>query len=574
MKPYFRLFTLLTGSLLKTMLKVSLGLLVTGTYVGQAFAAAWAMGLLFTEKSFERVIPYLTAIALLITLRAFLLWWDETYGKKIACVIKNRLRERLFKKLFALGPGYQESYRSGDLQSVLIDGVEAIEPFLTGYIPQLLVGLLGAGCIVTYIWTLDFVLGLIVMTCVLIALLSPQLGSNVFGRIILQYWRSYARLNAQYIDALQGLTTLKIFQAGKRKGAELEGEARSVYNWSMSALGVSLLDSTIVKCAGALGAVLATGMGALRVAGGDLAATELFVVLFLSVECFRPLLDLNKYWHQSFLGFAAARGIFALLDEPVVIREKLSSPVPAGAGPPSLEFKKVSFAYGQGNRPAVQDVCLSIQPGERVAFVGKSGSGKSTLVNLLLRFFDPQKGQILLNDRDLKEYPLSELRNHVSVVFQDTFLFYGTVAENLRIAKPDASLEELTQVARLAGAHRFIQALPQGYETIIGERGVRLSGGQKQRVAVARAFLKNAPLLILDEATSNVDSQSEEIILHALEHLMENKTAVIIAHRLSTIRNTDRIFVLDGRMVREWGSHEALLRKNGLYAKLVEAQHA
>ena len=152
-----------------------------------------------------------------------MLWWDETYGKKIACVIKNRLRERLFKKLFALGPGYQESYRSGDLQSVLIDGVEAIEPFLTGYIPQLLVGLLGAGCIVTYIWTLDFVLGLIVMTCVLIALLSPQLGSNVFGRIILQYWRSYARLNAQYIDALQGLTTLKSFSGGQAQGCGTGG---------------------------------------------------------------------------------------------------------------------------------------------------------------------------------------------------------------------------------------------------------------------------------------------------------------------------------------------------------------
>ena len=242
--------------------------------------------------------------------------------------------------------------------------------------------------------------------------------------------------------------------------------------------------------------MLATGMGALRVAGGDLAATELFVVLFLSVECFRPLLDLNKYWHQSFLGFAAARGIFALLDEPVVIREKLSSPVPAGAGPPSLEFKKVSFAYGQGNRPAVQDVCLSIQPGERVAFVGKSGSGKSTLVNLLFTVFRSTERPNPIERPGSQGVPPS--RNCATMFplcSRTPFFSTARWRENLRIAKPDASLEELTQVARLAGAHRFIQALPQGYETIIGERGVRLSGGQKQRCCRGQGLFKErAPL--------------------------------------------------------------------------------
>lgn len=574
MKTYFRLFTLLQGSSGQILLKVALGLLVMATYVGQAFAAARAMKLLFIEKSFYPVIPLLAMIAVLIVVRAFLLWLDETYGKKIASVIKNRLRERLLKKLLDLGPGYQENYRSGNLQSVLIDGVESIEPFLTGYIPQLLMGILGAGGIIAYIWTLDWVLGLIVAAGVLIAVLSPQFGSNIFGKIILEYWLSYAKLNAQYIDALQGMTTLKMFQASGLKGKELEKEARSVYNWSMQSLGVSLLDSTIVKGAGALGAVLATGVGALRVAGGSLAPADLFVVLFLAVECFRPLIDLNKYWHQSFLGFAAARGIFALLDEKVIIEEKSKAGVAENpVKVPSLEFRGVSFAYAQGTRPAVKDISLQIRPGEKVAFVGKSGSGKSTLVNLILRFFDPQSGEILLDGRKLEDYPLSDLRSWISVVFQDTYLFYGTVAENLRIAKPEASLAELERAARLAGAHEFIRELPQGYDTVTGERGVRLSGGQKQRIAIARAFLKDAPLLILDEATSNVDSQSEGKIQHALEHLMENKTTLIIAHRLSTIQNADRIFVMEDQVVQESGTHGELLRKKGLYTQLIEAQH-
>lgn len=576
MEAYFRLFTLLKGSYGQVALKVSLGLLIVGTYVGQAFAVARALSVLFMEKSLYPALPMVLIVTILIGIRAFLLWIDETYGKKIASVIKNRLRERLFKKLLQLGPGYQENYRSGNLQSVLIDGVESVEPFLTGYIPQLIVGLLGAGCIVAYIWTLDWVLGVIILSGVLIAVLSPQFGSNVFGKIILEYWLSYAKLNAQYIDALQGMTTLKIFQAGKRKGEELESEARKLYDWSMKSLGVSLMDSTIVKSAGAIGAVLTTGVGALRVADSLITPENLFVILFLSVECFRPLVDLNKYWHQSLLGFAAARGIFALLDADAVIKDegdKGQTGRQADRELPSLEFKDVSFAYLHGKRPAVKNISLTIKPGEKVAFVGKSGAGKSTLVNLILRFFDPQTGDILLSGRKLRDYPLAELRSRIAAVFQDTYLFYGTVAENLRIARPGASMEELERAARFAEAHEFIGELPQGYDTVIGERGVRLSGGQRQRIAIARAFLKDAPLLILDEATSNVDSQSEEKIQHALEHLMENKTTLIIAHRLSTIQNADRIFVMDDQEIKEDGTHDRLIRAEGAYARLIEAQH-
>ncbi|WP_083329694.1 ABC transporter ATP-binding protein [Clostridium formicaceticum] len=190
-----------------------------------------------------------------------------------------------------------------------------------------------------------------------------------------------------------------------------------------------------------------------------------------------------------------------------------------------------------------------------------------------MRFFDPQAGSILMNGLDIREYSLEDLRNQIAVVFQDTYLFYGTVSENLSVAKPNATLEELERAAKLAGAHEFIVDLPQGYDTVIGERGIRLSGGQKQRLSIARAFLKDAPLLILDEATSNVDALSEEKIQHALEHLMKNKTTILIAHRLSTIQNADRIFVMDDQELKEEGNHRELLFKKGFYAQLIEAQH-
>ncbi|AOT71629.1 ABC transporter ATP-binding protein/permease [Geosporobacter ferrireducens] len=573
MNLYFRLFTFLNGVKMQVFLKVLLGLLIVGTYVGQAFAIAAVMKALYAGANIHMLAPLISIIIALIIIRGFLFRGDEVYGKKIACLVKNRLRERLLMKLMDLGPGYQENYRSGNLQSVLIDGVESLEPFLTGYIPQLLVSIIGSGAVVFYIWRIDPVIGMITAGGLFIAVASPQLGSNIFKRIILEYWQSYAKLNAQYIDAVQGMTTLKIFQSSKNKGQELETEARDVYSRSMKSLGVSLLDSAIVKWGAAAGAAFAAGVGALRVTTGQLPAAELFVILFLTVECFRPLNDLNRLWHSSFLGFAAARGIFQLFDEPLIVKERdtyLEEKMDQGL--PDLEFQKVTFAYAGGKREAIKNVSFKINPGEKIAFVGKSGSGKSTLVQLILRFFDPQSGHIMMNGLDVQNYSLEALRKQIAVVFQDTYLFYGSVADNLRIAKPEAADKELEKAAKLAGAHEFILELPEGYHTVVGERGIRLSGGQRQRLAIARAFLKDAPLLILDEATSNVDARSEEKIQNALEKLMKNKTTIVIAHRLSTIQNADRIFVMDDQVIKEEGTHRELLARKGFYAKLIEAQ--
>jgi ABC-type multidrug transport system fused ATPase/permease subunit len=310
------------------------------------------------------------------------------------------------------------------------------------------------------------------------------------------------------------------------------------------------------------------------VASGILPLADLFVILFLTIECFRPLNDLVMFWHRSFLGLAAGREIFAVLDSAVTVKNPLTAVTKTLSAQPSIEFKNITFSYETGKRPALKDVSFRINPGETVAVVGKSGSGKSTLVNLLLRFFDPQQGSVVLDGRNVREYSLAELRSQIAVVFQDTYLFYGTVADNLRIAKPDATEEELARASQLAQAHGFITELPAGYQTQIGERGIRLSGGQKQRLSLARAILKDAPVLVLDEATSNVDGVSEELIQQALEGLTSQRTTLIIAHRLSTIQGADRIVVLDDCEVREAGTHQQLLSAGDIYAQLVRAQHA
>ncbi|HML89666.1 MAG TPA: ABC transporter ATP-binding protein [Methylomusa anaerophila] len=569
------MFLLLQGVYRHAAGKTALGLLITAAYVAQAFAVAKSLNLVFLTESLQGLGGLLLFIGGLVVVRGLLHWLDEIYAKKIAFLMKSKLRQRLFLHILHLGPPYQESYRSGGLQSVLTDGVESLEPFLTSYIPQLLVAFIGSGLIAVYIWQLDWLIGLIVLTGILITVSFPLVMGPIVGRILLDYWRSHARLNAQYIDAMQGLPTLKVFNASQRKGVELEGEAWKHYRHSMEGLTITLLDSTVVKWAGAAGAAFAAGMGAWRVAAGILPLAELFVILFLAVECFRPLNDLVMYWHRSFLGLAAGREIFAILDTAVPV----DGPPPAAVRKnrpqslPAIEFKGVSFAYAGGRRPALKNVSLKINPGETVAVVGRSGSGKSTLVNLVLRFFDPQAGAIFLDGRDIREYPLEHLRDQIAVVFQDTYLFYGTVADNLKIAQPDASAAELERAARLAQAHGFIMELPDGYQTHIGERGVRLSGGQKQRLSLARAILKDAPVLVLDEATSNVDGVSEELIQKALEGLTRNRTTIIIAHRLSTIQGADRIVVLDDCEIKEAGAHKELLAAGNIYAQLVKAQH-
>jgi ABC-type multidrug transport system fused ATPase/permease subunit len=573
MNFYLRIFSLLKGSYLHIACKIAMGVLITATYVGQAFAIAAGLKGVFYKKSLEDLGFVLLCIGLLVLLRALLHWLDEIYAKRIAFWVKSRLRERLFQHVMNLGPGYQENCRSGSIQALLTDGVESLEPLLTGYIPQLLVAFFGSGLISLYIFSLDRVVGIIALTGIIITVLFPQLMSKYVGKIILEYWQSHARLNSQYIDAMQGMAALKMFNAGKKKGQELSEEAWGHYRHSMQGLGISLLDSAVVKWAAAAGSTLAAGVGALRVSNGELPLADLFIILFLSVECFRPLNELVMYWHRSFLGIAAVRGIFAIFDTNISIQDQEDFNGDNNVCPyPDIDFKNVTFSYSAGKRPAVKNVSLRVNPGETVAIVGKSGSGKSTMVNLLLRFFEQQEGSILLNGRDIKDYPLSFLRSQIAVVFQDTYLFYGTVEDNLKIAKPGATREELEQAAKLANAHDFIMNLKDGYRTHIGERGVRLSGGQKQRLSIARAVLKNAPLLILDEATSNVDGASEKMIQEALDKLVRNRTTIIIAHRLSTIKGADRIIVLDDHRVKETGTHSELLGFGGIYAQLVRLQ--
>ncbi len=567
-----RLLALANGVRGHVTLMIALGLAIAGTYVGQGLLTAQVVAQIFNGAAWPTIIPWLSWILALIVARMGLLWLREVGATATAAAVKQRLRRRLYAHLLALGPGYLERTTTGGVRSALVDGVEALEGYLGYYVPQAFVALATPLLILGALVTIDPLIGGVTLVCALLVPAIPQLWDKLLGAYGASHWQAYSDLGVQFLDSMQGMTTLKAFNASTRRGHELREAALRLYRATLAQLAISMVRSGVVGLAIGVGSALAIGIGALRLAGGQLSAIEVLIILFLVGECFRPLIDLDAYWHQGYMGVSASTAIFSLLDARPEVREP-ERPVPATCSiRPTITFSHVSFAYLDGERPALADVSFTIHPGETVALVGRSGAGKSTVTSLLLRFFDPQQGQVLLDGRPLGEYNLATLRGMFAIVSQDTYLFHGTVAENLRLGKPDATQAELEAAARAANAHGFIQALPHGYATVVGERGMKLSGGERQRIAIARALLKDAPILILDEATSSVDATNEAAIQEALERLAAERTTLVIAHRLSTVVNADRIIVLDEGRVIETGGHHELLEQGGAYTRLINAQ--
>jgi ABC-type multidrug transport system fused ATPase/permease subunit len=387
------------------------------------------------------------------------------------------------------------------------------------------------------------------------------------------WFSGYKGLYAEVLDAVQGMATLKAFNASGRKGEELAAQSRAFARDSVRLNAIVIIYVAVVALVVGVGTAFAIGLGAIRLANGQLSVVELLTILMLAGECFRPLQSLEKAYHANYRSGPAGAAIFDLLDaEPDIAGGGAELRARPGGEPPALTFEQVTLRYRADDPPALDGFTLDVSAGERVALVGRSGAGKTTVVSLLLRFFDPDSGRISVGGQDISELPLDRLRSLVAVVSQDTYLFHGTIRQNLELARPDATTEQLIAATEAAQAHKFITELPDGYDTMVGERGLKLSGGQRQRVAIARALLKDAPILVLDEATSSVDAASEAGIQQAFDVLTGGRTTLMIAHRLSTVRNADRLVVLDRGRITEIGDHTTLLAERGAYASLVAAQ--
>ncbi len=567
-----RLFGFTEGVRLRLLLALFFGLLTAASGVSRLALSGYAIALVIRGAPTEEIIFAVGGVVASAVLRGVFQYLKEMTGHLASVRVQAKMRRELYERALVLGPGALDQKRAGDVLVSLVEGVDQLETYYGEYLPQVAVAALTPIGIFIFMAFLDVPTAAIYLVFAVFTLFAPLLFHHWNAKSSAKRREVYGDLSAEFLDSVQGLATLKAFGQSRARGNMLAEKARDVYRRTMRILLMNVGTTGATWFGITAGAAVALGFGAVRVADDSMSLATLLVVLMLGVEVFRPLRELTMLYHKGMLGMSAATAVFDLLDAKPQVEDVKGE---SGAAPvlqPTLKFENVSFAYPTGRDNAVSNLSFELKAGETLGVVGRSGAGKSTLVWLGLRFFDPQEGRILLGGQDIRTMPLATLRKHVAVVAQDTYLFHGTVADNLRLGNPNATPEEMQEAARAANADQFITSLPNGYDTVIGERGIRLSGGQRQRIAIARALLKDAPILLLDEALSNVDTENESIIQQALNRLMSGRTTLVIAHRLSSVIAADRIMVLDEGRLAEEGKHRQLMAQGGVYRSLMEAQ--
>jgi ATP-binding cassette, subfamily C, bacterial CydD len=505
-----------------------------------------------------------------VVLKALTIWGAEVSANVVAQRVKTDLRERLLSHLTALGPAFTQGERTGELATAAVEGVEALDAYFSQYLPQLVLAASIPLTILILIFPFDLLTGIVFLfTAPLVPFFMIMIGKAAEALTGRQY-ATLSRLSAHFYDVLQGITTLKALGQAKGQAAVIAEVSERYRDVTMQVLRVTFLSALALELLTTIStAIVAVEIG-LRLLYGKMEFLPAFFILVVAPDFYLPLRQLGLKFHAGMNGATAAKRIFEILDTPLPQNRAAHSAL-ATFQPENFNifFQAVTYQYPGRDIPALDAVSFEIPHGKLTALVGASGAGKSTLASLLLRFIEPASGQILVDSRPLAEIPTEAWRQALAWVPQNPYLFQDTLAANLKLAKPQAAETDLIRACEQAGLMDFITSLPQGLETVIGERGARLSGGQAQRLALARAFLKDAPFLLLDEPTSSLDPGLEAELQASVQKLMAGRTALVIAHRLSTVYQADQLIVLETGKIVATGTHTTLLAQNRTYARLI-----